>query len=373
MHGQVEDEQEDWLLTEPLLLRHGTERISGAGQRPMLVTPEGKYIAISPSGLHILDFMDGQRTGTEIVRAVCNSSRYKAEEVSPMLNEFLHDLRQAGVLTLPPMNTGAKDKVLSFGKWNPVKRFPLTRSAWRYAEPAAMLLFRLPPRLLVAGIFLLVVTAAGCVCAAVMNGAWFQAPQAWPLLLLGMLISTAIHESLHAVALTYNRIKVKDAGVGLLFYIFPIAYVDRTDAYRHQGRWGRVMISLIGPISDLLLAGLSAVIYLAAGGETGEFFRALMLLQVFSAVANLNPLFPSDGYHAAEAAAGAINMRARSITYCLHTLLRTPLPSYLRRLSRKTKSLYVVYVGVSFAYTLLMVYLLILQIASIAIQLAGAA
>ena len=48
-----------------------------------------------------------------------------------------------------------------------------------------------------------------------------------------------------------------------------------------------------------------------------------------SILSNLNPLLPTDGYHALEAGLGALNFRRRAFDYTTHRLFGRPLPSAL--------------------------------------------
>ena len=82
-----------------------------------------------------------------------------------------------------------------------------------------------------------------------------------PLVLLQILI----HETLHAVVAQYLRRPVRGLGVALLFYFMPLAYVDRTDAYRHRGRPGRVMLAVAGPLSDGIAGGCTALVLVTTG------------------------------------------------------------------------------------------------------------
>ncbi|MBV2153701.1 PqqD family peptide modification chaperone [Kitasatospora sp. SUK 42] len=352
-----------WLETERLRMRDDVEIITGAGGRTMLVS-DGRYLNISPSGLIILRHLEDGMTGAELMTSLAERYPGQRERIRAVLPDFLTDLRRASVLNLDPLPGTGIDRAIRHGRLDLVKRFPLVRDPGRFAGPVAGLLRCLPVRLLVTLLLLLPVVAVPLVVRALTAPSGETRPTA-PMLvavvaaLLGEIVA---HEFCHAVAMSYNRVSPRNAGVGLMLYLFPVAFVDRTDSYRHEGRSGRVLISLVGPICDLAFAGAWSVAALNTSGDLSLFFRLLTGLQLVVVVVNLNPLFASDGYHAAEAALGAINMRARALTYVLHRLTRRPLPLHLRSVTGRARAGYVCYVAVSLAYTLLITGLILFSL-----------
>src|SRR5699024_4921885 len=73
---------------------------------------------------------------------------------------------------------------------------------------------------------------------------------------IALLFTTFIHEAAHAALLVRYEVPPREAGVGLLFGFLPVAYVDRSDSYRIVEKRKRVLVSLIGPFTNLQLAGL---------------------------------------------------------------------------------------------------------------------
>ncbi|WP_329314140.1 hypothetical protein OG723_20820 [Streptomyces sp. NBC_01278] len=362
---------EPWLDTEPLRMREGVEITTGAGGRTMLITPAGRYLNISPSGLAILRHLGDGMTGGELMTLLAERYPKQNEQIRAILPDFLADLRRASVLNLEPLPATGTEKAVKYGRLDLVKRFPLVRDPNRYAGPVADLLRRLPawlPATLLLAVPLLAVPLA---VLALGSSAGTGEPAAWMVIaaVAVMLAEIAVHESCHAVAMAYNRVTPKDAGVGLMLYLFPMAYVDRTDSYRHQGRFGRVLISLVGPLCDLAFAGAWAAVALNTSGDAALFFRILLGFQLLSVIANINPLFPSDGYHALEAALGSINMRGRALTYVLHRVTRKPLPLYLRSVPGRVRAGYVCYFALSLLYTLLAAGLIVFNLFSLAVRL----
>ena len=352
-----------WLDTEPLHVRDGVEFITGAGGRRMLVAPNGKFLNVSNSGLALIRRLESGPTGRGLMTALTGEHPEQREQIAQVVPAFLTGLRQAGVLTVEPIAATTRERFNRLGKVDPVKRFPLVRNPNRIAGPIARVLHAVPAPLL-ATLVLAVGAAAVPVIVLALATRRLVVPGIGTVgIALGLLaLEIVLHEGAHAVGMAYHRVPARNAGLGLLFFVLPIAYVDRTESYRHQGRFGRALISLAGPLVDLTLAGITATVVLTQTGPFAALCHTLLVLQVLSLLANLNPLFPSDGYHALEATLGSINMRGRALTYVLHRLSRTPLPTYLQAVPRRTRVGYVVYAVVSLAYTAVVLLAVLLNV-----------
>jgi putative peptide zinc metalloprotease protein len=137
---------------------------------------------------------------------------------------------------------------------------------------------------------------------------------------------------------------VREAGVGLMLYVMPVGYVDRTDAYRVRDRKSRAFIALAGPVNDQLWFGVTGVIALAnQGTELGNFAFTYLIFQAFLTLMNFNPVSPSDGYHMVSALSGAINFRGQALSYLTHLVLRLPLTPELERIPTKRRRWFVLY------------------------------
>lgn len=342
-----------WSLDAPVVLRDGVEIITGAGGRTMLVTPGGKFLSISAAGAALAHRLTGAAlSGRDLLVQLHGNRPADDDRAARTLSAFLTDLRQAGALTIDPEPRTAKDKFNRLGKLDPVKRFPLVHDPARITAPLAGLLRRVPRAILAVIAAAVPVAALPLVWVALTAHRPTQAPVPAQLgaVCLLLLVQIAVHEAWHAIAMDVLDIRPRDAGVGLLFYAIPMAYVDRTDAYRFHGRAGRAFVSLAGPISDTFWMGVVALVVIRSSGSTQALWYSFLALQSLALVANLNPLFPTDGYHAVESALGSINMRSRALTFVLHKLSRTPLPAYLGRVPRRAKFGYAGYAVISSAY-----------------------
>jgi putative peptide zinc metalloprotease protein len=114
---------------------------------------------------------------------------------------------------------------------------------------------------------------------------------------LGRLALVACHELAHGlVAESFGR-PVSRAGIKVVL-VFPYLFVDTSDAW-FESRRRRMLISLAGPASDLVLGGAFALAcWLAAPGGARDVLFQVALAGYIGALFNLNPLMDRDGYHA---------------------------------------------------------------------------
>ncbi len=153
--------------------------------------------------------------------------------------------------------------------------------------------------------------------------------------IIGWVFSLSLHEFSHALVaylggdtsvrekgyLTFNPLKythpVYSLLLPLLFLVMGgiglpggAVYIE---TWRLRSRRWESAVSLAGPLSNLLLGGILAVILRfapAAGGGIWPGLAFLALLQVMAAILNLIPMPPMDGYGALAPYLGP-GMRAR--------------------------------------------------------------
>jgi putative peptide zinc metalloprotease protein len=129
----------------------------------------------------------------------------------------------------------------------------------------------------------------------------------------------------------------------MLFLVMPVAFVDRTDAYRIRGRGGRLAIALAGMVSDGWWCAVVAIVAHTSTGDVHQVAQTLLVIQLIGLLVNLNPLLPSDGYSAVETATRLVDVRGRSLALVRSTVLRRPLPPYLRDLTTRARAGYTTY------------------------------
>jgi putative peptide zinc metalloprotease protein len=113
---------------------------------------------------------------------------------------------------------------------------------------------------------------------------------------VGRFALVVCHELAHGlVAESFGR-PISRAGIKVAL-VFPYVFVDTTDAW-FESRHRRMMISLAGPASDVVLGGAFALACLvAAPGSVRDILFQVAFGGYVGALFNLNPLMERDGYH----------------------------------------------------------------------------
>ncbi len=348
------------VLSHPLRLRDDVERLEGAEGSRMLFTPTtGRYVRIGKQAHALLDLFDGTRTGEAVVVEVARRLGTRPEPVRDRITVFVLDLRQAGLLDgLEPVAEPRRARLAKGLHATRTKRFPLVKASRLLARPAHAV-SRWPLRTLGPALATLCVLAGATgTMVLFLEGLPLAPPPLLPMVAL-LIAQIFVHETAHAFVLNMLKVPPREAGIALWYYIIPIAYVDRTDSYRIHSRAKRFAVSAAGPLVDMLWILTSAVVLTATTGTANQLAHSLLYTQVTMLVFNFNPFLPSDGQQAAETLIGDLNMRGRAMTYIAHRVLRTPLPSYLRGLSRRRRLLYLGYGSLCIAYLAVLVLFLV--------------
>ncbi len=108
-----------------------------------------------------------------------------------------------------------------------------------------------------------------------------------------------LHECAHGLSVRYWGGEVKEFGVTLMAF-FPVPYVDVTSASGFRSKNHRVLVSLIGVMSELFLAAFAYLLWSnVSDGLLREFCFALMVTCTLSTLlVNGNPLMRFDAYYA---------------------------------------------------------------------------
>ncbi|GAA2707324.1 site-2 protease family protein [Actinoplanes palleronii] len=349
----------DW-LDEPVELAPEVELVDGADGHPLLFNAaSGTYVRLSPTGVRVVPLLDGSRTGTALLDAARRSRGPDGtRDRSPVLLSFLTDLRAAGVLCVPPEPLRGRHLALSWlFRLTPRLRIP-ARHLNLLLRPPAKLLARFPRSSFAVAVLVAVAATVAIVLAMTLPAPMVFAGPSWLLLIAALLVQATVHEMGHAAVCQSLGVPVREAGVKLFFYLLPLTYVDRTDAYRVRSRTARSAVALVGPLVDLAAAGLSGALIVVDPVQFG-WLRWLLGMQLFVILNNLNPLLPlTDGHHAMEAALGELNLRHRAFAYLGHLLFRMPLSAAHRAVTPARRRLYLTYGLISATYLLLVLSLI---------------
>ena len=342
---------------QPIILAKDVELLLGINDIPLLYVGEHQnYVRLNTLGADIVRILQERSDSLscfELEQELVHRYPGKEELIAEKLTPFLQQLHEARVLLLPgaeqkPWVTRAAKKATS----RPMLRLGL----WRPNRPVAYGLVRRFSMLVndttstLLGLWLIVATLVVFAVIVQFGTNMHIGSVVWPLVVCAFLLHLTVHEFCHTLVGSYYYVKIRAVGVALLYYVLPVAYTDRTDAYRLRDPKQRMRISLAGPAFDISAAAVSALISLLTGGWIGATFHVLLALQTMTFISNLNPLMPSDGYHALEAILGGVNFRRRAFVLFIHWMTLRKTPVYLRDLSRKQQIIYFVYALVMIVY-----------------------
>ena len=112
-----------------------------------------------------------------------------------------------------------------------------------------------------------------------------------------LLVSFFLHESAHALTVKHYRRSLRSGGL-MLYFGMPAFFVDTSDIWRSPRR-ARMLVSAAGPISDLLVGGLAALLVLLRPGDTllNSIAYKLAFTCYIATLFNANPLLELDGYY----------------------------------------------------------------------------
>lgn len=343
-------------LDDEVRLADGVELLQGADDQPMLFDPQhGTYMRVSRSAVRLVGLLDGSRSGRELVEGVRRRRGDDGDALAAVVERFLEELRAARMLTAAPPDEGLAQEIARRSGGAMLKRFPLAHDLQGLVAGVSRELDRVPQRRLRVGLAAGLAAAAALLIGAVVSLNLSARPVHVPIVFGLFVVQIIVHELAHALECERKGCPVRDAGIGLLFYIIPVAYVDRTDTYRLRRRWDRAAVALAGPANDLLWAGMTAIVALTAGGGVGHAASLLLVVQSLLLLGNLNVLLPTDGYNALEALSGEFNYRSRAFSYLGHRLTRQPLPSALEQASAGRRAGYLVFSVCCVAYLLVCV------------------
>ena len=128
-----------------------------------------------------------------------------------------------------------------------------------------------------------------------------------------------IHEFAHGLAIKAWNGNVRE--MGLMFILFiPIPYVDASSSYHFVSKWQRIVVSVAGIMTELLLGALT--IYLWVSTETGLIhafaYNVIFIAAVSTVLVNGNPLMRYDGYYILSDLLEIPNLAGRATKYWVY-------------------------------------------------------
>ena len=120
------------------------------------------------------------------------------------------------------------------------------------------------------------------------------------LLLLAVLfpLVKAAHELGHGLACKHFGGEVHEAGL-MLLALYPVPYVDVSNAAACPGKWGRALVGAAGMLTELFIAAVAFYLWLALepGLARAMAYDVALLASVTTLFFNANPLLRYDGYY----------------------------------------------------------------------------
>lgn len=316
------------------------EPIDEDGQRfYVLRSPTGSYLRLSTAEREIWQAMDGSQSITQL--AMTGFTRFK--QLLPIA-DLVQNLRAQGFLADAPVGIYRQIRsqveargVEGFGQrilHNLRGRtFPIDG-----IDDFVGALYRYGGRLLFTRAFAIVhalITLIGLVCFGLMasgsTGSYtlLDTNNILPGLLTlwaALLLSFVFHELSHALAVKHFGRRVLRGGV-MIYYGMPAAFVDTSDIWL-AGRNDRVLVSLAGPLCDLLVGSLAAIAAFSLpslgqqipeiAGPAAILVDAaykLALACYMGALFNFNPLLELDGYFILVDLLRLPNLRKRALEF----------------------------------------------------------
>jgi putative peptide zinc metalloprotease protein len=175
-----------------------------------------------------------------------------------------------------------------------------------------------------------------------------------------ILVHLMLHELSHIIACKKLGGRVKEVGLGLLYYFIPVAFVTYKDTYR-LSKLSRAKMAIVGPMFDLSAMALVSIM-LMIFPHLHYIFIPLLFLQLSFLMFNLNLLLPSDAYRFIESLSQNYNVRRRAFQYVFAVIMRRERQLHLRNLNTKSKVFYFTYTFLSVSYICLLFTLMMTMI-----------
>jgi hypothetical protein len=166
-----------------------------------------------------------------------------------------------------------------------------------------------------------------------------------------------VHELAHGSVCAYYGGKPKALGTGL-YYFAPFFYCDTSDAWRLSKK-ARIMISLAGPISTLVLGTFMVIgTYFVPPGFGNHVLLLAQYLCFYGTLINFSPVIETDGYYALMDLTNIPNLRDESFSYLKKLFYRHVLGRQvsLGHITSKIRRLMLIYSLGSFAWIVFFAY-----------------
>src|SRR5579883_43424 len=309
------------------------------------------YMRLSEEGLFIWQLMDGRRT----IRDLCEV--YAATYQLPLsdLMQAIARLLENGFIEIE----GLLDQMPQTEPPTALRRIlGLCTCYWWLSDTdrtvTLLHAWTRPLYTSTAQLILLLCAAAGFIVFAdhwARAGAGMSASaSALPLWIASLTLHVVVHEAAHAATAKHFGRAVHRLGIGWYFFA-PVAFVDTSD-YWAAPRYERILVSVAGPYSNVVLSGAATLAaLLQPAGPLADTLWSFGTIGYVLAIVNMNPLLELDGYYVAMDLLDLPDLRSRALG-ALAAALRG---RSARGEQRQLRRILVVFGAASLAYGLVVV------------------
>jgi putative peptide zinc metalloprotease protein len=282
--------------------------VDGEQSFTVIRSPRGNYLRLTDPQRAIWHQMDGTRT----VAQLATQAFLKFKQLLPVV-DLVAALRDEGFLTDRPVGVyravAAGLEARTAEGWGRRLLRALAGKSWQFEwidgfygaiyRAGAWLLFTWPFLLLWAavalaglGAFVALLLGFGSPPAVLSSrGIGAELVALW----CALLTSFFLHESSHALTVKHFRRDLRSGGF-MLYFGMPAFFVDTSDIWRSP-RPARMLVSAAGPMSDLFVGALAALLVLLRPDIVGASVAYKLAFTCYIATLfNANPLLELDGY-----------------------------------------------------------------------------
>ncbi|WP_328304476.1 hypothetical protein OG389_35940 (plasmid) [Streptomyces sp. NBC_00435] len=145
---------------------------------------------------------------------------------------------------------------------------------------------------------------------------------AYATVMLGVVLTTAVHEVAHGAVLTHHGGTPSRMGF-MLFYMSPAFFCDVSDGWRLPSPRQRVQVALAGIGIQAVAAGTAALVALAVpAGPARDTLLLVALVNYMTCLVNLLPLVKLDGYIALMSHLDISHLREKAMTDARRAIAR---------------------------------------------------
>jgi multidrug efflux pump subunit AcrA (membrane-fusion protein) len=149
----------------------------------------------------------------------------------------------------------------------------------------------------------------------------------WTVLMVWPIVFSvsAYHEFSHGLTCRHFGGQVKEVGF-MLIYFSPAFYCDVSDAWMFRERRHRMLVTLAGGYSQLMLWGLCTVIWRITQPDTyiNQVMVVVVLFSGLQTLFNFNPLIKLDGYYMLSDYLEIPNLRSKAFSSLWNWMIRSP-------------------------------------------------